>query len=58
MQQERLQLIPIKVYIGKYGKIKIQLWLAKRLRKIMKKQVKKEKDQARQMDRSIKQLWL
>ncbi len=55
-QQDKLQIIPLKIYIGKYGKLKVAIWLAKRLRKVMKKQKIKEKDQARQMDKSMKHL--
>lgn len=55
-QQESLHIIPLQIYIGKYGKIKVQIALAKRLRKVMKKQHLKEQDKARQMDRAIKRM--
>ncbi len=55
-QQDKLHIIPLQIYIAKYGKIKIQIWLAQRLRKVMKKQQLKEKDQARNMDKNIRNL--
>lgn len=49
-------MLPLEIFINKRGLIKIKIWVAKRMRKIEKKQVLKEKDIKRQMDREIKHL--
>lgn len=49
-------LIPLEVYIDKHGRIKLTIGLAKLMRKVEKKQILKEKDIKRQMDREIKTL--
>ncbi len=47
-------LLPLELFITKRGKIKLKIWIAKLMRKIEKKQILKEKDVKRQMDREIK----
>lgn len=49
-------MLPLEIFINKRGLIKLKIWVAKRMRKIEKKQVLKEKDIKRQMDREIKHL--
>ena len=48
-------LLPLEVYIAKWGFIKLKLWLWKLYKKIEKKQILKEKDIKKQMDKEIKQ---
>lgn len=50
-------MLPLEVRMMKNYRIKILLWLAKRLRKVEKKQILKEKDLGRQMNKQIKQAW-
>jgi SsrA-binding protein len=49
-------LLPLELFISKRGKIKIKLGIARLMRKVEKKQVLKEKDVKRQMDREIKSM--
>ena len=49
-------IIPLEIYINKRGLIKIKIWIAKLMRKVEKKQILKEKDIKKQMDREIKHL--
>ncbi len=49
-------MIPLEVYLNKRGLIKLKVGIAKRMRKAEKKQVLKEKDIKKQMDREIKHL--
>ncbi len=49
-------MLPLQVRLMKNHRIKILLWLAKRLRKVEKKSILKEKDVSRQMDRQIKNM--
>ncbi len=49
-------IIPLEIYINKRGLIKLKIWVGKVLRKIEKKQILKEKDIKKQMDRDIKHL--
>jgi SsrA-binding protein len=51
-----LVIIPLKILEYRNRKIKIHIWLAKKMRKIQKKQKLKEKDISRQMDRQIKSM--
>ncbi len=48
--------IPLEVYINKRWLIKLKIWVAKLMRKVEKKQILKEKDQKRQMDREIRSM--
>lgn len=47
-------LLPLELFISKRWRIKIKLWVARLMRKVEKKQILKEKDVKRQMDREIK----
>lgn len=47
-------LLPLEVFLTKTGWIKIKLWIWKLKRKIEKKQIIKERDISRQMDREIR----
>jgi SsrA-binding protein len=49
-------LLPLEVFITHRGRIKMKIGLARLMRKVEKKQILKEKDIKRQMDREIK--WL
>lgn len=49
-------IIPLEIFINKRSLIKLKIGLAKLMRKVEKKQVLKEKDMKRQMDREIKHL--
>jgi tmRNA-binding protein len=46
--------VPLEVYIATKGKIKIKLGVGKLRRKIEKKQILKEKDMDRQMQKEMK----
>lgn len=48
--------IPLEIYIDKNNRIKIKIGVAKLMRKVEKKQVLKDKDIKRDMDREIKHL--
>jgi SsrA-binding protein len=47
-------LLPLEVFITQRGRIKMKIGLARLMRKVEKKQILKEKDIKRQMDREIK----
>ncbi|MFZ2151279.1 MAG: SsrA-binding protein [Candidatus Absconditicoccaceae bacterium] len=48
--------IPLEVYLDKRGLVKLKIGIGKLMRKIEKKQILKEKDIKKQMDRDIKNL--
>lgn len=48
--------IPLEIYIDKNNRIKLKIGVAKLMRKVEKKQILKEKDIKRDMDREIKHL--
>ena len=54
LDKSGIVLIPLEVFVTKRGLIKITVWLGKLMRKVEKKQVLKEKDIDRQMQRDIK----
>ena len=47
-------LLPLEIFVTNRGRIKIKLGIARLMRKVEKKQILKEKDIKRQMDREIK----
>jgi len=47
-------LIPLKIFINKRGLIKLTIGIAKLMRKVEKKQILKEKDIKKIMDREMK----
>lgn len=47
-------LLALEVFIARGGFIKVKLWLGKLYRKVEKKQILKEKDIKKQMDRDVK----
>lgn len=47
-------IIPLEIFINKRGLIKLKIGVAKLIRKVEKKQILKEKDIKKQMDREIK----
>lgn len=49
-------LLPLEIFLTQRGRIKIKLGLARLMRKVEKKQILKEKDVKRQMDREIKSM--
>ena len=49
-------IIPLELFVTKTGFIKLQIWVGKLMRKVEKKQILKEKDTKRQMDREMKHL--
>ncbi len=49
-------IIPLEIFINKRGLIKLKIWVAKLIRKVEKKQILKERDIKKQMDREIKHL--
>lgn len=49
-------LIPLKIFVNKRGLIKLTVGIAKLMKKIEKKQILKEKDIKKQMDREMRQL--
>jgi len=49
-------IIPLEVFLSKTGLVKIKIWVGRLMRKVEKKQVLKEKDIKRQMDREMKHL--
>ena len=49
-------IIPLEIFINKKGLIKLKIGIAKLMRKIEKKQILKEKDMKKQMDREMKHL--
>lgn len=48
--------IPLEIYINKRGLIKLKIWIGIFRKKIEKKQILKERDVKKQMDREIKNL--
>ncbi len=49
-------LLPLELLVTDRGRIKLKFWIARLMRKIEKKQILKEKDIKKQMDREIKQM--
>lgn len=49
-------IIPLEIYLTLKWLIKLKIWVGKLMRKIEKKQVLKEKDIKKQMDRDIKSM--
>jgi len=49
-------IIPLEVFLSKSWLIKLKIWIGKRLRKVEKKQILKEKDIKREMDRDMKRI--
>lgn len=49
-------IIPLEIFLSNRWRIKVKLWIAKLLRKVEKKQILKEKDIKKQMDREIRGL--
>lgn len=56
LEKSGIILIPLEIYIDKHGRIKLTIGVAKLMRKVEKKQLLKEKDVKRQMDKEIKSL--
>jgi SsrA-binding protein len=46
--------VPLEVFIALNGRIKLKIGIGKLLRKVEKKQILKEKDIKREMDREMK----
>jgi len=46
--------IPLEIYINNRWLIKIKIWVGKLMRKVEKKQILKEKDIQKQMDRELR----
>jgi SsrA-binding protein len=51
-----LAIVPLEVFISLNGRIKLKIGIGKLLRKVEKKQILKEKDIKREMDREMKGL--
>ncbi len=49
-------IIPLEIYLNLRWLIKLKIWVGKLMRKVEKKQILKEKDIKKQMDRDIKDL--
>ena len=49
-------IIPLEVFVNKNRLIKLKIWIWRLMRKVEKKQILKERDIKRQMDRDIKNL--
>jgi len=49
-------IIPLEVFLSKSWLIKLKIWIGKRMRKVEKKQILKEKDIKREMDRDMKRI--
>ena len=49
-------IIPLEVFISKTWLIKLKIWIGKLMKKVEKKQILKERDVKKQMDREIKHL--
>jgi len=47
-------IVPLEIYLNNKGFIKLKIWIWKLMRKVEKKQVLKEKDIKRDMDREIR----
>ena len=56
MDKPGVTTVPLEVFVSKNQRIKIKIGIGKLMRKIEKKQVLKEKDIKKQMDREIKHL--
>lgn len=54
MDKPGMTTVPLEVFVSKNQRIKIKIGIGKLMRKIEKKQVLKEKDIKKQMDREIK----
>ena len=48
--------IPLEIFLNKRGLIKLKIWIGRFLKKVEKKQILKERDIKKQMDREIKHL--
>lgn len=46
-------IIPLEVFLNKNSLVKIKIWIWRRMKKIEKKQILKEKEMGRQMEREI-----
>lgn len=55
MTKTWLVVIPLEIYINAQQRIKLKIWLAKLMRKVDKKQILKEKQVGREMDRAIRE---
>jgi SsrA-binding protein len=53
-QEQGLTIIPIRVYNGRFGKVKLQLALAKGKKQYNKREAKKEQDIARDVQRVLR----
>ena len=49
-------IIPLEIFINKRWLIKLKIWVGKLMRKVEKKQVLKERDIKKQMDREMKNI--
>jgi len=49
-------IVPLEIFVNKRGLIKLKIWVGTLMRKIEKKQVLKERDVKKQMEREIKGL--
>lgn len=49
-------IIPLKIFVTKTGLIKLTIWVGRIKKKVEKKQILKERDVKRQMDRDMKHL--
>ena len=56
LDKSGMTIIPLEIFINKKGLIKLKIGIAKLMRKIEKKQILKEKDMKKQMDREMKHL--
>lgn len=54
-QKTWLQLVPTQIYLSKDHKVKVTIWLAKRKKKIEKRQSMREKDSKRTAQKAMKQ---
>lgn len=53
-----MTVVPLELYEDKHRRVKLKVWVGKLKKKHEKKQAIKDRDTARQMDKSIKQLGL
>ena len=56
-QQQGLTLIPLRVYFNSRGWLKVELGLARGLKKYDKREVIKKKEQRRQIERYLRRRW-
>lgn len=56
MDKSGNMIIPLEIYLNKKWLIKLKIWVWKLMRKVEKKQILKEKDIKKQMDRDIKSM--